>query len=163
MTSSTLASAVVIPEPQQPSSHPNGESLKRKQSQDSDHDAKKPRLGSEERNVEDLKSNGELPNSPTTGSERRSPQEAPSQEARRKSAQDEEKKRSKRLFGGLLGTLSQSSTSSAQRRRLEIERKQQAKLRAQDEEREEDRKKRLEELATARRARQRNFEEQTVS
>jgi hypothetical protein len=38
---------------------------------------------------------------------------------------DEDRKRGQRLFGGLLGTLSQSSSSAAQRRRADIEKKQQ--------------------------------------
>ena len=42
----------------------------------------------------------------------------------------EERKRSRRLFGALIGTLSQGSTktSVAQRRRADIEQKQQTKL-----------------------------------
>lgn len=44
--------------------------------------------------------------------------------AARKSIALDEKKRAKRLFGGILGTLSQSQSSAQQKKRLEVDRRQ---------------------------------------
>ena len=52
------------------------------------------------------------------------------EEARARVSQ-EEKRRGMRLFGGLLGTLSQRPTNSHQQKRLEIEKRQQERLRQQ--------------------------------
>lgn len=63
--------------------------------------------------------------------EHREPPKRPVEEARARVAQ-EEKRRGMRLFGGLLGTLSQRQANPAQqRKRLEIERRQQERLKAQ--------------------------------
>lgn len=75
----------------------------------------------------------------------------------------EERKRGQRLFGALLGTLSQSSSSTAQKRRTDIERKQQAKLRVQAEEYDEQKKQRLESLMAVRRKEQKKYDKQSVS
>jgi pinin/SDK/memA/ protein conserved region len=90
-----------------------------------------------------------------------SPADSPTD--RRKSGQLEERKRGQRLFGALLGTLSQSSSSAAQRRRADIEKKQQAKLKLQAEEYDQKKKKELEELTALRKQEQRKFDEQSVS
>lgn len=75
----------------------------------------------------------------------------------------EERKRGRRLFGALLGTLSQSSSSStAQKRRTDIEEKQQAKLKQQTEEVDEKKKEKLEKLMKARRKEQRVYDWQSV-
>lgn len=74
----------------------------------------------------------------------------------------EERKRGQRLFGALLGTLSQSSSSTAQKRRTDIEKKQQAKLRSQAEEREEQKEQRLESLRAVRRKEQKKYDKQSV-
>lgn len=74
----------------------------------------------------------------------------------------EERKRGQRLFGALLGTLSQSSSSTAQKRRTDIEKKQQAKLKLQAEEQDEKKKQKLEALLVVRRREQRKFDEQSV-
>lgn len=81
---------------------------------------------------------------------------------RRKSGQLEERKRGQRLFGALIGTLSQSSSSTAQKRRADIERKQQTKLKQQAEEYDETKRKRLEELMIIRRQEQKKFDKQSV-
>ena len=81
---------------------------------------------------------------------------------RRKSGQVEERKRGQRLFGALIGTLSQSSSSTAQKRRADIEKKQQAKLRLQAEEFDEKRRKRLEDLMIIRHQEQKKFDKQSV-
>lgn len=74
----------------------------------------------------------------------------------------EERKRGQRLFGALLGTLSQSSSSTAQKRRTDIEKKQQAKLKLQADEYDEKKKQRLEALMAVRRREQKKFDEQSV-
>ena len=74
----------------------------------------------------------------------------------------EERKRGQRLFGALLGTLSQSSSSTAQKRRTDIEKKQQAKLKMQDEERDEKKKLKREALDAVRRGEQKKYDGQSV-
>ena len=74
----------------------------------------------------------------------------------------EERKRGRRLFGALLGTLSQSSSSTAQNRRNEIERRQQAKLRQQAEEQDEAKKEKFEALFAARRKESGVYAKQSV-
>lgn len=74
----------------------------------------------------------------------------------------EEKKRGQRLFGALLGTLSQSSSSTAQKRRTDIERKQQAKLKSQADEFDEKKKKRVDAILEVRRREQIKYDKQSV-
>lgn len=81
---------------------------------------------------------------------------------RRKSGQLEERKRGQRLFGALLGTLSQSSSSTAQRRRTDIERKQQAKLKLQADEFDEKKRQRLDAIMAVRRQEQKKYNRQSV-
>ena len=83
--------------------------------------------------------------------------------SRRKSEQVEERKRGQRLFGALLGTLSQSSSSTAQKRRADIEKKQQAKLKLQAEEYDEKKKQQMEALNVVRRQEQKKYNKQSVS
>ena len=82
---------------------------------------------------------------------------------KRKSGQLEERKRGQRLFGALLGTLSQSSSSAAQKRRVDIEKKQQAKLKLQAEEYDEKNKQKLDALLEVRRREQIKYSKQSVS
>jgi hypothetical protein len=82
---------------------------------------------------------------------------------RQANGRDEERKRGQRLFGALLGTLSQRSTTAAQNRRADIERKQQDKLKLQDKEYDELKKKKREERAALRKEEQRYYEEESVS
>ncbi|KAL9021179.1 MAG: hypothetical protein Q9185_001580 [Variospora sp. 1 TL-2023] len=110
--------------------------------------SKRPRLDSET-----SPNNLETSNS-SKGAERR--------EDRRRSGQMEERKRGQRLFGALLGTLSQSSSSTAQKRRTDIERKQQAKLKEQAEELDEQKKQRLESLMAVRRNEQKKYDKQSM-
>ncbi|KAI9780047.1 MAG: hypothetical protein M1839_007029 [Geoglossum umbratile] len=140
----TIASAVVLPEPEEPTL--DRASVKRRQSSVSDSGNKRPRLSIEGGGDKNEKS--------------ASPADSPTD--RRKSGQLEERKRGQRLFGALLGTLSQSSSSAAQRRRADIEKKQQAKLRLQAEEYDQKKKKELEELTTLRKQEQRKFDEQSM-
>ena len=82
---------------------------------------------------------------------------------RRKIGQmQEERKRGQRLFGALLGTLSQSSSSTANKRRADIEKKQQGKLRMQTEEDNEKKKAELEDLMAMRRMEQKKYDRESV-
>jgi hypothetical protein len=74
----------------------------------------------------------------------------------------EERKRGQRLFGALLGTLSQSSSTTAQKRRADIEQRQQTKLKLQDEEYGEVKRKKREDMIAERRSRQRGVEREAV-
>jgi hypothetical protein len=60
--------------------------------------------------------------------------EQPTEKRPVRRGREDERKRGQRLFGGLLGTLSQSSNSAAQKRRADIEKRQQDKLKSQDDE-----------------------------
>ncbi|KAI9773566.1 MAG: hypothetical protein M1840_006840 [Geoglossum simile] len=140
----TIASAVVLPELEEPAI--DRAPVKRRQSSVSDSGNKRPRLSME----------GGMGKSEKSAS----PADPPTD--RRKSGQLEERKRGQRLFGALLGTLSQSSSSAAQRRRADIEKKQQAKLKLQAEEYDLKKKKELEELTTLRKQEQRKFDEQSM-
>lgn len=84
-----------------------------------------------------------------------------SREARRKSNVADEKQRSKRLFGALLGSLSQPGDRTSKRRQ-EIESRRKAELQRQDEERVEDNQRRQEQLAEQRKKAQVNVDEEIV-
>ena len=75
----------------------------------------------------------------------------------------EERKRGQRLFGALLGTLSQSSSKPAHRRRDEVEKKQLNKVRQREEEVVVEERKKKEKLDSARREEQKIWDEQSVS
>jgi hypothetical protein len=83
-------------------------------------------------------------------------------DAPRKSSKINEKDRSRRLFGGLLGSLSQKDDSRTTKRRQEIESRRKAELQRQDDEHIEDKQKRLEQLAKKRRRVKREIEDETV-
>jgi len=90
-------------------------------------------------------------------------EQAPQQgEARRKSSTVNEKDRSRRLFGGLLGSLSQKGDSRTAKRRQEIESRRKAELQRQDDEHLEDKQRRLEQLAEKRRRVKKELEAETV-
>ncbi len=145
-----VASAVILPEDlteQPPSGSPT---LKRRQSSFSNERSKRARLGNGDSN--DGPDSAALP--PTASLD--------SASDRRKSGQMEERKRGQRLFGALLGTLSQSSSSTAQKRRTDIEKKQQAKLKLQAEERDEKKKQKRDALMVIRRREQVKYDKQSV-
>ena len=148
-----LASAVVVPEdPPSPSTN-SSPSLKRRQSSPSPStEAKRPRLDSSSASQNHTNGSGSPPLPVPIAT---SP--PPPADLRRKSSatqpNTEERKRTQRLFGSLLGTLSQSTSKPAHRRvsaRDEIDRRQQEKLRRNDEELEEEKRRRREELDKAR-------------
>ena len=134
-----------MPEPISQPPSPEGPG-KRRQSSTSDSGSKRPRLSTEA--TRDGK-DADTPASATA--------------TRRKSGQVEERKRGQRLFGALLGTLSQSSSSTAQKRRADIEKRQQAKLKLQAEEYDEKKKQQLEALMVVRRREQKKYNKQSVS
>lgn len=128
--------------------------LKRRLSATSDSQSKRRRLS----NDADL-DNTAAAGSPTSPSKESAPPRTDRQPAPDKA---EERKRGRRLFGALLGTLSQSSSSTAQNRRAEIERKQQAKLRQQAEEHDEAKRDKREAMMAARRRQQPEYSKQSV-
>ncbi|KAF7117986.1 hypothetical protein CNMCM5793_007355 [Aspergillus hiratsukae] len=148
----TLASAVAVPEPDTLAPSPEA-SLKRRNSSttDPDPDSKRRRLSTQEE-----KDPAVEPFSDTT--EQRPDRRA----SRQANGRDEERKRGQRLFGALLGTLSQRSNTAAQKRRADIEQKQQDKLKLQDEEYDELKKKKREERAALRKKEQRYYEEESM-
>ncbi|KAI9833654.1 MAG: hypothetical protein M1826_006745 [Phylliscum demangeonii] len=81
---------------------------------------------------------------------------------RRSNGQAEEKQRGRRMFGALLGTLSQNSATTVQKRRADIERKQQSKLKLQAEEYDTKKKKELEQRRLVRKREQKKYDEQSM-
>ena len=146
-----VASAVILPEDPIEVAVPSSPALKRRQSSFTDEKSKRIRLSHDESD-----SRPESAASPSTTPIDRTAE-------RRKSGQVEERRRGQRLFGALLGTLSQSSSSAAHKRRTDIEKKQQAKLRQQAEEHDEQKKQRKEALLVVRRREQVKFDKQSVS
>ncbi|KAF2144196.1 uncharacterized protein K452DRAFT_316920 [Aplosporella prunicola CBS 121167] len=146
-----VASAVVVPDAPAPPSPPHDNPPKRRQSSVSEAANKRPRLSIDD-TANDASPNGaeSKPTEPDRGTDRR------------RSRQLEERKRGQRLFGALLGTLSQSTSSAAQRRRADIEKKQQEKLKRQAEEFDQNKKERLEELDGIRRREQKKYDEQSM-
>ncbi len=144
-----ISSAVVIPEQSPPVEEElPSPSLKRRQSLQSVETNKRPRVHS---------TNGSI----NHGS---SPPPSAMSPPRRKSSLftgAEEKKRGQRLFGGLLGTLSQTSIKPNHRKRDEIEKRQQDRLRRDVEEHEEETKRKKEELDRTHRAEQKIWDRQS--
>lgn len=160
---SMVASAVIVPESSAPTSElmPNGHTLKRRQSSGSSQGFKRPRL-----DVDEMSSPADVApvdgSPPPTASPIEPPNDTQVPTARRKTGQDEERRRGKRLFGAILGTLSQPHNQGPGRKRADIERKQQARLRVQAEEEEEVKRRRLEQLTERRREEQKIVDEQSV-
>ncbi|KAI9886516.1 MAG: hypothetical protein M1823_001697 [Watsoniomyces obsoletus] len=137
----TVASAVVLPD-----ESPSSPGLKRRPSSPSESEQKRRRLsgGSPEPGKdEDKTATGDPPH-------------------KRRFGKDEERKRGQRLFGALLGTLSQNSPTTAQKRRADIERKQQSKLKQQADEYDAKQKEDLEKLLAVRKQEQKKFDEQSM-
>lgn len=126
-------------------------SLKRRQSSISSNASKRPRL-SVDANGDSFVRRSQASPRDARGpvSDRAAPVRKTSLQANTK----EDRQRGKRLFGAVLGTLSQRGTTAAQKRRADIEKKQQAKLKMQAEEDELARNERLEELRSKRRKEQ---------
>jgi pinin/SDK/memA/ protein conserved region len=148
-----LASAVVVPE-DTPSE--SGPSLKRRQSSISSETSKRPRLHTDN-------SYQSSHGSPTQSATVMSPPPARRKMSALGVDSVEEKKRGQRLFGGLLGTLSQTSAKPAHRKRDEIEKRQQEKIRQKDEELAEEKRRKREQIESIRREDQKVWDEQSVS
>ncbi|PWY69150.1 hypothetical protein BO70DRAFT_365967 [Aspergillus heteromorphus CBS 117.55] len=161
MTEGTLASAVLLPEPSPP---PQPEPALKRDQDYYHHHHQAPNYP--KRRKSSLTSHA--PSSPDSKRRRLSPRPSdrkPSSPdtaaaARPRRPRDEDRKRGQRLFGALLGTLSQSgpSNNAAQKRRADIERRQQDKLKLQDEAYGELRRRRREEKEQGRRREQRVYE-----
>ena len=145
-----IASAVVVPEPENLPKQ-TSPSLKRRQSSLDSESSKRPRLDTRTSQY---------------SNDDRSPTSAMSPPRRKSSAigsgAAEERKRGQRLFGALLGTLSQTSAKPAHRRRDEIEKRQQDKLRQKDEELADEKRRKREELDAVRRKEQKVWDRQGV-
>lgn len=105
-----------------------------------------------------------MPQSATSNDAVQSPDTASPVDGRRRqsTAKDEERKRGKRLFGGLLGTLSQSGGPRNAKRKEEAEKKQQEKLRELEEKQANEEKFKKEELERIRSEQQKKWESASV-
>jgi hypothetical protein len=129
---------------------------KRRKSSVSEYESKRRRLSSQA-NISP-QSERRRPSSPppeTNESSERKP-------VRPRGPREEDRKRGQRLFGGLLGTLSQKPSNAAQRRRADIEKKQQDKLKTQDVEYGELKKRRKEQREEIRRREKPLYEREVV-
>ncbi|KAL2391141.1 hypothetical protein RJ035_000521 [Blastomyces gilchristii] len=150
----TITSAVALPEQEESSdSRP-----KRRQSPADDNESKRRRLSADNEHLEPKENQTSSPTATTSKSISNATDQ---RDARRKSGVAEERKRGQRLFGALLGTLSQSSSTAAQKRRADIEKKQQAKLRMQEEEYNRLTRKKQEDLLAMRKKQQRTYDAQS--
>ncbi|KKZ67652.1 hypothetical protein EMCG_06712 [[Emmonsia] crescens] len=155
MADGVIASAVALPEQEE---SPDGR-LKRRQSPADDNESKRRRLSSENTRPESKESQT---SSPTIAAPKAISNATDQRDSRRKSGVVEERKRGQRLFGALLGTLSQSSSTAAQKRRADIEKKQQTKLRMQEDEYNELTRRKQEDLLAVRRKEQRIYDAQSM-
>jgi hypothetical protein len=134
-----IASAVVLPEEPLPPASPN--SNKRRQSSVTEDNAKRPRLDDDAPNGRRGSTNDTKPAVPVR----------------------RERGRERRLFGAVLGALSQApSTTAAQKRRSEIEKRQLVQRRQESEESEQRKAERIAKRKVQRWKEQRRFEEQSV-
>lgn len=160
-----ISSAVVIPE-QDPTHDHNGSpspTLKRKLSQHEDNLRKRPRVDTDALNYDDptkSPSQGRV-KSPNTTSPLRQRSSALSPDG---GSATEEKKRSQRLFGSLLGTLSQSAvkTNPAHKKRDEIEARQRERLKREKDEQEAEQRRKKDDLVRRRRCEQEAWLQQSI-
>ncbi|EXJ64208.1 hypothetical protein A1O7_00544 [Cladophialophora yegresii CBS 114405] len=172
--STMISSAVLIPEEPRPEQEQQNGSLKRRQSsasQSSDSN-KRPRLDTQKSNASN---DGEVfpaaASSPTTDRSAPRPPSAmspPAPRRRQTSGLEQDKSRNRRLFGALLGTLSQSSqpsntsTGVVSSRREEIEFRQRERLKRESHEIAESARQKREELNRARRKEQLQWDEEAM-
>lgn len=175
---SRLASAVSVPDQDPIASPPAEETGLKRKSSITDSDTKRRRLstsssvgdregpdaGPEKNGADDrARPSADAAEPEALGKERsREDDRKSSTSSARPVRRDEERKRGQRLFGALLGTLSQSSNSASQRRRADIERRQQDKLKLQDAEYDGLKKQRRDERVAIRKKEQRAYEEESV-
>jgi hypothetical protein len=151
----------------EPQHSPPANDLKRRQSEVSEQESK--RLRTSPGKISSLPEPSPARDSPRDEGARRdsSDKTADKQSPRpvdapRRSTKINEKDRSRRLFGGLLGSLSQKDDSRTTKRRQEIESRRKAELQRQDDEHVEDKQRRLEQLAEKRRRVKKQLEDETV-
>jgi hypothetical protein len=141
--SASIASAVVLPEPEEEpplaASPPNPH--KRRQSSVTEDSAKRPRF--EDDDVPTARRESATESKPEVPTRR-------------------ERGRERRLFGAALGALSQNSATAGQKRRLEIEKRQLAQRKLEDEESEQRKAERMARRRTQRWREQKVFETQAV-
>lgn len=163
-----ISSAVVIPESPRDTSPPS-KPVKRRLSQSPSRESKRPRVEVDELQYDEPQSRPAPPSEPVRSSVHVS-NNVPSTTSppRRKSSlltgtsATEEKKRSKRLFGSVLGTLSQTTTKPAHKKRDEIEARQRERMRQQTEEEEERRIQRKKDLERRKRDEQKLWDEEAM-
>nr|KMM72062.1 hypothetical protein CPAG_08361 [Coccidioides posadasii RMSCC 3488] len=154
MAEGSIASAVALPDPE-PSS-PDATLKRRQFPSQEDNNTKRRRVSTSQAQSTADDTSQVSPVVPRTSVD------DGKEKGRQKTGREEERKRGQRLFGALLGTLSQSSLTATQKRRADIERKQQAKLKQQDEEYDEQYRKRREELMARRRRDQVVYERESL-
>ena len=141
-----IASAVVLPDPESPlpppASPPAGTKRRQSSVSERDYDAKRARLNG----------HGALADQPDAAPK---PVAAAATKGR-------ERGRERRLFGAVLGALSQNTATAGQQRRSEIEKRQLARRRVEDEESEQRKQERLARRKAQRWREQKNFEKASV-
>jgi hypothetical protein len=145
---------------------PESNGVKRRQSEEAEQESKRQRVSPGKTpppNAEGAQAEERRPSKSESADARADLGDHPedARPARRKSMAVDEKKRGKRLFGALLGNLSQPSDRGSKRRR-EIEERRKAELQRQDDERLEDKQKRLERLNEHRGRVQKDVDERNV-
>ncbi|KAK5196288.1 hypothetical protein LTR92_003832 [Exophiala xenobiotica] len=177
-----ISSAVAIPdEPQSQAESPDQTtSRKRRQSSVSSESSKRPRLDAPASNgAANLRSSASRTHSPPTtrnGADAMSPPGQPDSGRRKSSLNvEQDKSRNRRLFGSLLGTLSQSArpskstagsnaaASGRNSRREEIENRQRERLKKENEELADSARRKKEELDRVRRGEQRRWEDEGMN
>jgi len=151
----------------EPQHSPPANGLKRRQSEVSEQESK--RLRTSPGKISSLPEPSPARDSPREEGSRRDSRDKtaekhspPPRDAPRRSSKINEKDRSRRLFGGLLGSLSQKDDSRTTKRRQEIESRRKAELQRQDDEHVEDKQRRLEQLAEKRRRVKKEIEDEMV-
>lgn len=102
--------------------------LKRKSVHEPERQSESPKRARTER--DDVRAGDASPDAPGPSPQRTEAPKRSLEDSRRRVSQ-EEKRRGMRLFGGLLGTLSQRPTNPQQQKRQEIEKRQQERLKQQ--------------------------------
>jgi len=151
----------------EPQHSPPANDLKRRQSEVSEQESKRLRTSPGKTSSlpepsparDSARDEGSRRDSGDKTAEKQSPRRG---DAPRKSSKINEKDRSRRLFGGLLGSLSQKDDSRTTKRRQEIESRRKAELQRQDDKHIEDKQKRLIQLAEKRRRVKKEIEDETV-
>ena len=157
----SIASAVVVPDEAVPERSPPANSLKRRQSDiaEQEKESKRQRVSPGKNSPTATRDDATSKSPPTPSQHQAKPSD--DRDVRRKSSAADEKQRSKRLFGALLGNLSQPRDRTSKRRQ-EIESRRKAEVQRQDDERLEDKLRTQERLTEHRRKLQSKVDEENV-